>query len=511
MRRDDQDIKEIFGQSFPAPSQEQTKLSCERVLSRLRTATDVSEYTTDEFESNRLEHPSALIVAAIVAALVLGAFPLVWSYVSNSKVYAIVEKDGVSPYRLAAGEIVSTDVWTGAMLTLSDSSRVEMRSGSELLLERASDGLRIRLNQGSVIVNAAKQRDGHLFVQTKDVTVSVVGTIFLVSVEETGSRVAVLEGEVHVQQGAIGKSILRGQQFATNPSMESRTLSEQFGWSRHLAEYVAMLQPGPSAAARPAEKLPEAAAPQAQAAPQRPVVPSSRPQFEVASVKRNLSGSQAIRFGGTTGRYTATNASLRLLIQRAYQVEDFQISGEPSWINSENYDIEATTNPETSRQDMTGPMLQALLEDRFKLAVHGETKDSAVYFLTPVKTGLKLTVGSCLTREPNTPVPAGRRQFDYCGYFGIGDNNLRATSTRMETFANVLSMIMKRKVLDKTGYTNEFDAILKWTPDLSATTNADASPSIFTALEEQLGLKLESGRAPIDILVIDHVEHPSEN
>ena len=123
-----------------------------------------------------------------------------------------------------AGEVVRTNGTTGAVVVLDDGSRVEMRSQSELRMERADDGVRIRLDTGGIIVNAAKQRAGHLYVQTKDMTVSVVGTVFLVNADEQGSRVAVIEGEVRVQQqGSTEKTLRPGEQAATNaPGVAAR-------------------------------------------------------------------------------------------------------------------------------------------------------------------------------------------------------------------------------------------------------------------------------------------------
>ena len=109
------------------------------------------------------------------------------------------------------------------MLKLADGSAIEMRSNSALRLHQANDGVQIHLDAGSVIVNAARQRTGHLYVKTRDMTVSVVGTVFLVNAEEEGSRVAVIEGEVRVQQGEIETKLRPGQQVTTNPAMESPT------------------------------------------------------------------------------------------------------------------------------------------------------------------------------------------------------------------------------------------------------------------------------------------------
>src|SRR5262249_20932605 len=130
----------------------------------------------------------------------------------------------------------------GGVLTLTDGSRVEIRSESELRLERADDGMRIRLSRGGVIVNAAKQRRSHLYVQQKDVTLSVRGTVFLVNAEEAGWRVAVIQGEVQVQQGSTSTKLLPGEQVTTNPLMSRHAVKEEISWSRHAVEHLALLE-----------------------------------------------------------------------------------------------------------------------------------------------------------------------------------------------------------------------------------------------------------------------------
>src|SRR6185369_1380993 len=130
------------------------------------------------------------------------------------------------PRWISSTKTIRTDDRAGRILTLADDSRVEMRAQSEMTVDNAADGIRIHLNRGSVIVNAAKQGSGHLYVQTKDCTVSVVGTVFLVEATEAGSRVAVIEGEVHVQQGAALKSLQPGEQVATTPSIPVRPVVE---------------------------------------------------------------------------------------------------------------------------------------------------------------------------------------------------------------------------------------------------------------------------------------------
>ena len=127
---------------------------------------------------------------------------------------------------IVSREIFDSDGRTGTTLILPDDSRVEMRDRTELSFERAPDGLRILLKKGSIFVNAAKQRTGHLYVQTNDITVSVVGTVFLVRAEPPGSRVAVIEGEVRVQEGATTERLSAGEQVATSSLLSARPMSK---------------------------------------------------------------------------------------------------------------------------------------------------------------------------------------------------------------------------------------------------------------------------------------------
>ena len=162
-------------------------------------------------------------------------------------------------------------------------------------------------------------------------------------------------------------------------------------------------------------------------------------------------------------------------------------------------------------------MVQKLLQDRFKLVLHRDTSELPIYVLTAAKSGLKLKTGTYLTQEPNTPLAPGQRQSDFCGFGGIGNGTLRTTSTTMEIFTDLLTTVLKRQVVDTTGFKGNFDVSLRWTPDPVSTGNGGqiptetTGPSIFTAMQEQLGLKLEAGKGPVDVLVVDHIERPSEN
>jgi ferric-dicitrate binding protein FerR (iron transport regulator) len=157
--------------------------------------------------------------------------------VAGDKTTSVDVGDGVSLY-----DTLRSSADAGSMLLLADGSSVEMLSESQLSLERASDGLSVHLTKGIVIVNAAKQGAGHLYVQTRDVIVSVVGTVFLVNAEEEGSRVAVIQGEVRVQQGGLEKTLRPGEQVSSNPVMDPMPVKEELASSRNAESHLALLE-----------------------------------------------------------------------------------------------------------------------------------------------------------------------------------------------------------------------------------------------------------------------------
>jgi len=283
-------------------------------------------------------------------------------------------------------------------------------------------------------------------------------------------------------------------------------------------------------------------APQSRA--QSETSPSTTPSFEVASIKPDKSGGRNVGLGmAPGGRFTANNVTLKLLMQEAYGVKDSQISGGPAWINSEKFDIEA--KPEESfgkemeklspeqRKDQLMLMIQSLLVDRFKLTLGHETKEQPVYVLLVGNNGPKFhetnialpDLPSQNPSEPQDRPPLNGPRIQ------MRKGQINVDGTPLDMFANALSQQLGHIVLDKTGLKGRYDFTLQWTPDenenqafegpgnggagkppADAAPPPDASgPSIFTALEEQLGLKLESQKGPVEILVIDHVEKPSEN
>lgn len=236
-------------------------------------------------------------------------------------------------------------------------------------------------------------------------------------------------------------------------------------------------------------------------------------KFEVASIKLNTSGSGRFSFGTSPGgKLHIENTSAATIIQNAYGIQSFQLSGGPAWLQSDRYDVEAKAQGNPSSDQMNS-MLQALLEDRFKLKVHRTTKELPTYELTVAKGGSKLRPskdGSCVESDPSNPQ---RRASDVvCGSVRATRNRsaaeVDAVKINMARLTANLTVYLQRTVIDKTGITGTFDAHLKWSPDEAGDA---ALASIFTALQEQLGLRLESGKGPVEVIIIDHVERPSAN
>jgi len=231
-------------------------------------------------------------------------------------------------------------------------------------------------------------------------------------------------------------------------------------------------------------------------------------EFEVASIKPSAPGSRGIRVQiAPGGRLDAGNITVKFLIQQAYNVKDFQISGGPGWINSERYDLVAKADGDVGRMEQIRPLIQKLLADRFQLTVHRDTKELPIYALVVGKNGSKLKESAA-----NGPGPQIR----------MGRGLINGQGMGMEMFANQLSNAIGRTVLDKTDLKGQYDIKLEFTPEdgpghgpgdgPEAAPPPDTTvPSIFTALQEQLGLKLESSKGPVQIIVIDRIEKPTEN
>ena len=271
----------------------------------------------------------------------------------------------------------------------------------------------------------------------------------------------------------------------------------------------------------------------AQADPGIAGVPSAQtpasPAFEVASVKQNKSsGNTRPQFSiQPGGRVTVSNMPLDALIRMAYQLQPLQLLGGPSLTGSDRFDIVAKSATEIRLVPGTiGPlqhMLQSLLVDRFNLKVHTEARELPVYVMAIERTdgrlGPQLHPSSldCADATAGAQPPGGQRRCGMNatpGYFSGG-------GVALSQLALGLSAILQRVVIDRTGLAGTFDFDLTWTPDsfVLGPPHAAAAfplpdpnaPAMLTALREQLGLKINSPKEPVDVLVIDHVEHPSED
>jgi uncharacterized protein (TIGR03435 family) len=267
-----------------------------------------------------------------------------------------------------------------------------------------------------------------------------------------------------------------------------------------------------------------------------PVVRAQTPKFDIVSIKPCSAdslppGARSGPVNVSAGRMVLNCMTTLSFVARAFvdytngqsqgaaANRRLPIEGLPAWTNSEHYTIEAATQDTFDRSTMFGPMLQAVLEDRFRLKAHRETREVPVYEMTVVKGGLKVKrsqEGSCTPRDPNQDAKkhpdAGQKPF--CGQSGIkmhGQNQVaELRSMTMEDFAHWITIELDRVAVDNTGVTGKFDFDVEYAPRRN-TDSPDAGPSVFTALPQQLGLKLSPAKGPGQFLVIDRIERPSEN
>lgn len=258
--------------------------------------------------------------------------------------------------------------------------------------------------------------------------------------------------------------------------------------------------------------------------------PAKVPEFAVTSIKPDKSGTMMVRMMFQPDGFSATNVSLKQLILLTWGINEDRISGAPSWIGHDNYDIEAKVDGadvpamKNLTLDQRREMVRKLLADRFGLKVHEETKELPVYALVVAKGGPKLKEA-----KAGDTYPSGMKGPDGKGGAGMmmfNGKQLTAQGVPIDNITRFLSNQTGRTVVDKTGLTGKYDFTLDLParqgpmamgkPPEGDAAGADAAtddsgPSIFTLLQDQLGLKLESAKAPLSIVVIDHVEQPSEN
>jgi len=254
--------------------------------------------------------------------------------------------------------------------------------------------------------------------------------------------------------------------------------------------------------------------------PQPKAFPAIAPAFEVAAIRENQSDHTArshIISSPNNGRFTAINAPLMMLIQFAFGIPESRILGAPSWISTTKFDIDAKADTSVDDQlSVLGSdrgkaqkrlMLQALLAERFQLRAHPETRELPMYALVVARSGPK----SLESKANGTTIDGGNGRIQVQG----GENTIALLA---EQLANSLG----RPVVDQTGIQGRYNITLKWTPDNSADPKLNGTElaaaaldapaaSFFTAIQEQLGLKLEPRKGPVQVLIIDHVERPSAN
>jgi uncharacterized protein (TIGR03435 family) len=235
------------------------------------------------------------------------------------------------------------------------------------------------------------------------------------------------------------------------------------------------------------------------------MVSDADPDWEVVSVKardpNDTSNSQSMNMQGR--RFVIVNRPVEGMLLFAYGIHKKQLAGAPGWISTERWDVQGVPDvPGHPSLKQTQSLIRKLLEERFGLKVHRETRELAVYAITVAKGGEKMARS---TGDPN----------------GAPDENessngsvvtMRMTNVSMGDFAPDLGYFLGRPAVDQTGLAGRYDFQLKWTSDESkAPADGTAPPGMFTAIQEQLGLKLEPAKAPVDVLVIDKIEEPSAN
>jgi uncharacterized protein (TIGR03435 family) len=543
MSRHDENIEDFLGETLHSTPQQEMEAAGDRVLQRLRwegwktVEISIPERVPARRTWRFLSVAAAAVVAVVIStmfwpagsAAVVEAADNGLFKVIGSKVQAL--KIGE---KIVFGETIRSDGASSAVLAVDDGTRIEMRSMSELALESANDGMRIRLNDGSVIVSAAKESKHRWYVQTKDTTVALTNTVSLVTAEETGSRVAVIQGEARVEQGGLYKWVRRGEQVATVPVLEPKSIAEGISWSRRAQVLMPLVQ--------------------VQAQAQDPATP----KWEVVAIKPCDSSSTtnapgvrgnngaAENFTVSPGRFSTVCMRLSVLTNLAYvtngepllnsQGLDRQenMKGGPDWVYSsklsDRYSIEAKAEGTPDRKVILGPMLRALLEDRFQLKSHRETEEISMFGLQVAKGGLKIKPISDADCTPDDLESASRKveqvrrgERGFCN-FVLGQTVSPGTmgwafgGHTMTAFAGIVSRWVRRPVIDQTGTPGKFRIYIEISDRVGAGALDDGlppetprGPDPVSAIQDQLGLKLVDVKGAHQFIVIDHAERPSEN
>jgi uncharacterized protein (TIGR03435 family) len=241
------------------------------------------------------------------------------------------------------------------------------------------------------------------------------------------------------------------------------------------------------------------------------------PAFEVVSIKRNVSGSFPVgpeaREGGS---FVATNATLVRIVRFVYDLPDYRVVGGPEWARNQRFDVEARAGRDASAEQIKR-MVVAVLKDRFQLAVRREQREGAIYALL-VARGDRRPGPNLRPSAAGCAAPAGRGETMEETRTPNGGVSTQRTCAPMAVLVSSLSDALQAPVEDKTALTGLWDSELSYTGERRRNANADVvardpndAPALLTALQEQLGLKLESGRGPVDVLVIESAAQPTEN
>lgn len=228
--------------------------------------------------------------------------------------------------------------------------------------------------------------------------------------------------------------------------------------------------------------------------------------FDAASIKPAQSGARGYSIRPQPGRLTTQNTTLKQLIAAAYHVYDYQVSGGPKWVDTDHFDVEAKApdadKPPSDKEVML--MLQKLLQQRFALTIRRDTRDQPVYVLQPAKSGVKLQQ----TKDTSVPV-----------FFRVEQRHkITSANAGLEHLTETLAWILGRPVIDQTGAAGAYDYKLEWAPDdlqlrsdESPVQSEGSLPSLGSALQETLGLRLVSQKGPVEIINIEKAEHPAAN
>jgi uncharacterized protein (TIGR03435 family) len=236
---------------------------------------------------------------------------------------------------------------------------------------------------------------------------------------------------------------------------------------------------------------------------------STPPAYDVMTIKPNIAGSGSMGMDTKGDQFIAHNISLKHLLQYVYDLNEDSIAGVPAQFDTLRFDIEAkVVEPDLDalkkmNSEQRRAMLRSLVAERFQLKTHTESRILPVYELVVVKGGPK-----CKLSDDQTKLGWG----DIGLYYSRSDTKLEGRGLPMAHLARTLADQVHRTVVDKTGLTGNYDLTLQWTPDgAPESADANAPPSIYTAVQEQLGLKLQPAQAPVEVLVVDHAAMPTEN